>query len=84
MTDLLLDEEVLVFLENESEEICEYDDCDQPRTRLLICSRCRAAENLCEGHAAKAKVAPRTEHVIFNRSCFHKVLMFTCAKIRVK
>ena len=84
MTELLLDEEVLVLLENETEEICEYDECQEPRTHLLICSRCRAAENLCEDHAVKAKAAPRNEQVIFNRTCFHTVLMFTCAKIRVK
>jgi hypothetical protein len=82
--DLDQDLKIFTILENEDEEQCEYDSCDLPRTHLLVCSRCRASENICEAHAAKAKAAPRNERVIFNRSCQHTVLMFTCGKVRVK
>ena len=81
--DVLLDEELLVLIEQESEEVCEYDSCDDPRTHLLICPLCRASENLCEAHAIKAKTAPRGERVVFNRTCFHNVEMAICGKIRV-
>ena len=84
MSQTDLDLELFTILEQQSEEQCEYDSCDLPRTHLLICSRCRASENICEIHTAKAKAAPRHELVIFNRSCNHTVLMFTCGKIRVK
>lgn len=79
-----LDQELFTILEKQNEEQCEYDSCELARTHLLVCSRCRASENICEIHAAKAKAAPRNELVIFNRSCNHTVLMFTCGKVRVK
>ncbi len=84
MNDVGLDQELFTILEQENEERCEYDSCELPRTHLLVCSRCRASENICEIHAAKARAAPRNELVIFNRSCQHAVLMFTCGKVRVK
>lgn len=75
--------QTLNVLEDEFSEICEYDDCKQVRTHLLVCPRCPAVENICEEHATKAKAAPPRERVIFNRTCFHNVPMVSCGKIRV-
>ena len=76
--------ETLIILDDEFSEVCEYDDCKEPRTHLLACPRCPAVENICESHATMAKTAPPRQRVVFNRSCFHNVPMISCGKIRVK
>ena len=84
-TDIDLEKlnETLIILDDEFSEICEYDECKEPRTHLLACPRCPAVENICESHATMAKKAPPRQRVVFNRSCFHNVPMISCGKIRV-
>ena len=84
MTDTLLDDEILVLLEEQFEEACHYHNCDAPRTHLLTCPECPAAENMCEPHAAAAKLAKPKDRVVFNNTCQHTVFMINCGKIRIK
>ncbi len=85
-TDIDLEKlnETLIILDDEFSEVCEYDECKEPRTHLLACPRCPAVENICESHATMAKKAPPRQRVVFDRSCFHNVPMISCGKIRVK
>lgn len=75
--------EVQEQMDEELLEVCEYHDCKQKRTHLIICPRCRSAENMCEEHASMARNAPRDNCLIFNRTCFHTVPMCVCGQIRV-
>jgi hypothetical protein len=84
MTGLLTDEDVLVLLDEQFEEACHYPNCDAPRTHLLTCPECPAAENMCEPHAAAAKLAKPKDRVVFNNTCQHTVFMIDCGKIRLK
>ena len=57
MTKSILDDELLVLLEEQLEEACHYPNCDALRTHLLTCAECPADVNMCELHAAAAKLA---------------------------
>lgn len=81
--DLNTSIEVLENLDEEFNEICEWQECEQTRTHLLACPKCPALENLCEAHADMAKLATPRDRVVFNRSCNHSVPMVACGKIRV-
>ena len=85
-TDLTPDKvnETIVVLEDEFNEICEYNNCKEVRTHLLACPRCPALENICEAHAQMAKQAKPRERIIFNCSCWHNVPLISCGKIRIK
>ena len=85
-TDLTTEKvnETIVVLEDEFNEICEYNNCKEVRTHLLACPRCPALENICESHAKMAKQAKPRERIIFNCSCWHNVPLISCGKIRIK
>ena len=84
MTDTLLDEELLILLNLEFDEFCQYHECREPRTHLLTCPRCPGVENLCEEHANYMKNAPFDRKIYLTASCNHHVFMRHCGKIRIR
>lgn len=78
------DEDVLLFLEGQFDEVCDYTGCEDTRTHLLTCPNCPATENMCELHAQEAKKAQPGERIVFDNTCRHNVEMVKCGKIRIK
>lgn len=83
MTGLITDEDILVILDQQFDEACDYPNCDAARTHMLTCPECPAAENMCEAHATAAKLAKPKDRVVFNNTCLHTVFMIHCGKIRM-
>ncbi len=84
MTNTKTNEDVLLFLDGQFDEICDYPKCEETRTHLLTCPACPATENMCEAHAQLAKQAQPGERVVFDNTCKHSVEMVACGKIRIK